>query len=162
MTSAPRSGRWVLETIFGGLGAPRGRPTRLAMPGGACRTRVHLAYDSGARSIDGDVHVWHEPRYDARESLALRSERGGRSALDGAFVSSAVGMACFGESAPSAEPADAARLALGGGVSVHFGTGSTDAAVVDVAFDADGAGRRVLRRRFGPDGGSVVASLLTT
>ena len=152
--------RWVIESIFGGLGLPRGRPTRLAIAADVCRTRVRLTYDCATCRVDGDVDVWHERRWAEQQSLKIRSEDGvGRSGLDGAFVSSAIGMACFGESAKSAPKiAEANALALGGGVTVMVGAEIVGEKVLDVAVDT-GEARIVMRRRFAADGASAGAAL---
>ena len=153
--------RWVLESVFGGLGLPRGRPTRLAIAADVCRTRVRLTYDCATWALDGDVHVWHERRWAEQQSLKIRSDDGvGRSGLDGAFVSSAVGMACFGESANSAPKiAEANALALGGGVTVTVGAEIVGEKLLDVAVDT-GEARMVMRRRFAADGAPAGAAAL--
>lgn len=93
---------WHLETLFPGLCGAGVREKPGAMPCSATRTRLSLRFDAAAGELRGSsISAWQERRW-AEEpgKLLVREGGGGRSGLDGAWVSSAVGAGCFGKKAP--------------------------------------------------------------
>ena len=94
--SLREDGVWVLETILGGIGATV-RERRGALPALARRTRVEVCFDPLRGNLLDELRVSVERQWaGGPPSLKVREE-GGKSGLDGAWVSSAIGISCFGE-----------------------------------------------------------------
>lgn len=133
-----RGSMWRCETVFHGLGGVRPRARRDALPGLAERTRVTVFFDAAQGALhDGELIVIRQERlWSEQPTLELNEASGSRSGLDGAWVSSAVGLACFGDM-PSPVACDAAvdglqRQTLPGGVTVvAAGDGSLDVLLQD-------------------------------
>ena len=125
---APASARWTLETCFDGVGGVRPRLRRGALECPAERTRVQCTFDVTAGALVGDVHVWQERCWSASPSDDLQPRESGRSGLDAAWVSSAVGLDCFGEGkalppADSDGDAPATVLSVAGGIELTTAPG---------------------------------------
>jgi len=106
---------WRLETVFDGLGGKRPRERRGALDCPAERTRVQCAFDLESGTLVGSVHVWQERCWLSSPSEELQVRDSGRSGLDAAWVSSAVGLGCFGDQSPS--PAAGSGVAAASGVA---------------------------------------------
>mmetsp|Transcript_48388 Transcript_48388/g.104855 ORF Transcript_48388/g.104855 Transcript_48388/m.104855 type:complete len:296 (-) Transcript_48388:207-1094(-) len=119
------SGTWELETVIGSaMSSPCLR--RSALPSDADRTRVSLSFEplagvlSPGRSL---VQVWQERRWAAARELEL-TVQGERIGLDAAWVSSAVGVPCFGDKLlRTASGEEGTSLRLPCGVDVRCGVG---------------------------------------
>ena len=157
-------GLWQLETVVDGLYGERPRERRGSVEAGAERTRIACSFDptTGTLAAAAPVRVWQERCWSAApsETLVVQEGAGSRSGLDGAWVSSVVGLACFGEQR-RAEPAAGAAaagggdggeagaaaatlsLSVGGGVELRGGVGR-----LEVTLTA-GAGARTPWRRGG-------------
>ena len=156
------AGLWRCETIFAGLGGARPRARANALPGLAERTRVALTFDASAGTLAREVLVWQERLWAADAGVLQVREGGSRVGIDAAWLSSAVGIGCFGETTDAVAPLPAASsetsgfaLALPGGVEVRGAAG-----VLDVALGGDG-GRICLRRgAFDAGTGACMADLV--
>jgi hypothetical protein len=124
------TGIWQCETIFSGIGGERPRARRGSVASAAERTRVTLYVDVGAGRLDQQrpIVVRQERCWDPTPSTALmvNEQRGSRSGLDAAWVSSVIGMSCFGSMKPTSDPpppsaADGLRIPGGVGVSMAEG-----------------------------------------
>ena len=128
---------WRIESIFDGFGGVRPRDKRNSLPSAAERTRVSLLFDakSGALAAEEPIFVWQERQWSTVAELKV-NEGGGRSGIDGAWISSAIGIDNFGESkeakAPPAPPAPTDGgfgLSLAGGVEIRCARGVLEVAV---------------------------------
>lgn len=140
-------GLWRCETIFDGLGGARPRDRVNALPGLAERTRVSVVYDAAAGKLAQSVVIWQERQWAADAGALSVREGGSRCGIDGAWLSSAIGLSCFAEansaaaSDASPAPPDGFALALPGGVEVRG-----DSGMLEVSLDAPGTSRVCLRR----------------
>lgn len=118
---------WECESVFSGVGGPRPRERRGAADCPAERTRISLTFDAATGRCVNGVSVAVERCWSARPSAELESKRttsgaAGRSGLDAGWVSSLVGLDCFGEqpaAALAADDSEGSRLDLPGGVRIR-------------------------------------------
>ena len=90
-------GTWRLETVGPGINV-KARQYRNALNYYAERTRVEVLFDPRQGRLLDCIQIAGERKW-AKTSSLLVNENGGRSGLDVAWVSSAIGMSCFGEAA---------------------------------------------------------------
>lgn len=132
---------WRVRCAFDGLGGPRPRSMRGALPATATRTRVELCFDAAAGCLVAEqpLTVWQERQWDEDLSLEVRSASGGRSGLDAAWVSAAIGMSCWAEakSAVGIVAAEESKLSLPGGITIVSSPGCLE--VSHQRTDQDGA-----------------------
>ena len=149
---------WRVRCAFDGLGGPWPRAMRGALPATATRTRVELLFDAAAgRLVDEPLTVWQERQWDEGTSLEVRSASGGRSGLDAAWVSAAIGMSCWAEAkaavgAAAAEESEL-HLSLPGGITVVGSPGCLE--VLHQRTDKDGVAcgdASSVRREFSSQG----------
>ena len=151
-------GYWQCESVFDGIGGVRPLERSGALPALAERTRVMCSFDpaSGLLSPAQPVVVCHERQWSADTELEVREAGiGSRCGIDAAWLSTAVGLACFadgkearslcGATDPPHEEGFALRLA--GGVEIRGSAG-----VLSVSVD-DGDGGRVCLQRSAFDSG---------
>jgi hypothetical protein len=114
------AGLWRLESVFDGLGGKRPRARQGAALCTDERTRVTCHFDAASGRLDAaePIVVRQERRWsaEASEALRVREALGSRSGLDAAWVSSTVGIGCFGDAEPPPQDAAGCGLALPGGV----------------------------------------------
>lgn len=140
-----RASAWCCETIFSGLGGgapPRSRHN--ALEALAVRTRVSCIFDAatGALVSGEPVLVWQERLWSDGPSLMVR-EGGGRCGIDAAWLSSAVGIDCFGKQTEAqstlpaprahAEGATGFALVVAGGVELCGSPGKLEVALASAA-----------------------------
>ena len=89
---------WRIETVFDGIGTATPFVGKGALPASDLRTRLVFTFDPEAGSISSaGVSAWQERCWDSGAGALTVHEDGGRSGLDSAWVSSAVGLDCFAE-----------------------------------------------------------------
>lgn len=133
-------GMWRCEAIFDGLGGPRPKELSGAVECPSERTRVRCSFNptTGELTDNEPVLIWQERCWSARPSddFSVREGVGSRSGIDAAWLSSVIGIGCFGEQKASvASPPDDARddgrdaspapllASFGGGVELRGGRG---------------------------------------
>ena len=115
---------WRVRCAFDGLGGQWPRAMRGALPATATRTRVELVFDAAAGRLVAEqpLTVWQERQWDEGTSLEVRSTSGGRSGLDAAWVSAAIGMSCWAEAKSAVGTAaieeDEVHISLPGGITI--------------------------------------------
>ena len=139
---ADDAGVWHCETVFDGLGGQRPRMLSGAVECPAERTRVRCAFDPATGSLAGrePVVVWQERCWSARpsEEFSVREGAGMRSGIDASWLSSVVGIKCFGEQkqrlqddieSDLAIQAPPVLVSLGGGVELRGAPGILEVAM---------------------------------
>lgn len=107
---AVRDGSWRCETIFDGLGGDRPLEVKDAFDCPKERTRVECSFDPASGHLLMPLRVWQERCWSTSPSADLQEP----SHLDAAWISSVVGLRCFGHGAVDGAPV--AGVAPGGGV----------------------------------------------
>lgn len=143
---------WHLETVFPGLCGAGVSEKPGAIPYYATRTRLALRFDAAAGELRGSsISAWQERRWaDEAGKLLLREGGGGRTGLDGAWVSSIVGAGCFGEKAPDGTRTDSELTLPALGLVVRWAQEAIEVEMQPLAggdvttirrvFDLDGSG----------------------
>jgi len=95
-TRTGKEDAWRIETIFDGLGSYPSEK-KGAKAASALRTRIVFFFEphSGKMSPVG-ASAWQERRWDKEAGALSVNEDASRSGLDGAWISTAVGVECFG------------------------------------------------------------------
>jgi hypothetical protein len=156
LDAADDASGWYCETIFDGVGGEHPRVSSGAIECPAERTRVRCAFDPATGELAGrePVMVWQERCWSARpsEDFEVREGSGMRSGIDASWLSSVVGMSCFGaQKQPPAQDAgeerDAAAassssspppvlVALAGGVELRGAPGILEVALASEPGEA--------------------------
>ena len=168
---------WRIESVFDGLGGDPPRLRRGARPSLAERTRVLLVFDAagGVLVPDLPVQIWQERQWSLEPSAELtfrerkadgsydRLDGSGlkRSGIEGGWVSSAVGYACFGDSNEARKPQNPSpptagflfSISLAGGVEVRGSPGLLEVACTS----AEGRELKLRRTDFDADRGVCLA-----
>ena len=97
LDAAQDGGLWRCETIFDGLGGDRPTERADALECPKERTRVQCSFDPVSGTLDPPVLVWQERCWSASPAKDLDVQAS--DGLDAAWVSSAVGLNCFGDDA---------------------------------------------------------------
>jgi len=149
--STPFAGRWKCESVFSGHGGVLPRERRNAADAFGLRTRVLMTVDAASGGlVDGEPIVVSQERcwsIEVSSDLQVREAVGGRSGIDGAWVSRTVGLGCFGERPVPLEVGSSADgLHLPGGVRI------VTCADGKLQVSLDAAERRVVLSRTFLDG----------
>lgn len=166
---------WRIESVFDGLGGDPPRLRRGARPSLAERTRVLLVFDAagGVLVPDLPLQIWQERQWSLEPSAELtfrerkadgsydRLDGSGlkRSGIEGGWVSSAVGYACFGDSNAARKPPRAPptaglfSISLAGGIEVRGAPGLLEVACTS----AEGRELKLRRTDFDADRGVCLA-----
>ena len=164
----PEACRWTLETVFDGIGGTRPGSLSTALECPAERTRVLCTFDVSSGTFVGAVRISQERCWSAAPSSDLTVRDSGRSGLDAAWVSSAVGLKCFGENkrVPCTKSIDAvedatAKLALPGGVQLIGKPGLLEVTLKSGEGCRNSWSAVMMRRSWAGAGGEAGQSLFT-
>lgn len=143
---------WRCETIFEGHGGVLPRQRKTALESMAQRTRVSILFDAttGSLAAREPIRIWQERCWSQETNQLAVREGGGRSGVDAAWLSTAIGMGNFGDAKPLERAAlerdddGTLRVALAGGVSLACRPGALDVALANI----DGKSIGMLRREF--------------
>ena len=152
---------WRCETIFDGLGGDRPSERGDALECPAERTRVQCSFDPSTGTLvpEAPVLVWQERCWSASPKELDPSPDG----IDAKWVSSVVGLECFGDECGVADGAAASgattELSLGGGIELVGKPGLLEITLRSGARSRQTWSRIVLRRSWvGSTAGSSIFS----